>query len=109
NVGSADEVRRQPRPLVQYSQVRRQLNQQLRSYLYANLYYNPVVHDPNSRAVRMLEDLFNHLLKHPAQIGEQARKRLRKAGRQRTICDYLAGMTDRYAMQEHRRIFGSGA
>jgi dGTPase len=104
-VTSADDVRRQPTPLVQYSPARRALNLELRRYLYKNLYYNPVVHVPNLRAVRMLADLFRHFLKHPAEMGEQARKRVRSAGRYRAICDYLAGMTDRYAMLEHQRIF----
>lgn len=105
-VKSADDVRLQPKSLVQYSPTRRDLNLELRDYLYQNLYYNPVVHGPNMRAVRLLEDLFNHFLKHLDQVGEQARKRVRKVGRHRAICDYLAGMTDRYVMQEHERIFG---
>jgi dGTPase len=108
-VNSADDVRRQPRPLVQYSPARRALNLELRRYLYKNLYYNPEVHGPNSRAVRMLADLFRHFLKHPGEIGEHARKRARADGRYRAICDYLAGMTDRYAMQEHQRIFDGRA
>ncbi|MDB6108380.1 MAG: dgt [Pedosphaera sp.] len=106
DVQSADDVRLQPKPLVRYSPERRELNLELRNFLYKNLYYNPVVHGPNLRAVRMLDDLFNYYLKHPEQVGEQARKRFRKIGRHRAICDYLAGMTDRYAMQEHERIFG---
>jgi len=105
NVTSADDVRRHPVSLVQYSPARRALNIELRRYLYKNLYYNPVVHVPNSRAVGMLADLFRHFLKHPGDMGEQARKRARAAGRYRAICDYLAGMTDRYAMLEHQRIF----
>src|SRR3984957_3774774 len=63
-VKSADDVRLQPRSLVQYSPARRDLNLELRDYLYQNLYYNPVVHGPNMRAVRLLEDLFHHFLKH---------------------------------------------
>jgi dGTPase len=105
-VTSADDVRLQAKPLVQYSPVRRELNLELRDYLYKNLYYNPVVHGPNLRAVKMLDDLFAFYLKHPKEIGEQARRRARKIGRHRAICDYLAGMTDRYAMQEHARLFG---
>ncbi len=106
DVQSADDVRLQPRSLVQHSPERRELNLELRDFLYQNLYYNPVVHGPNLRAVRMLDDLFNYYLKHPGQVGEQTRKRFRKEGRHRAICDYLAGMTDRYAMQEHERVFG---
>jgi len=108
-VQSADDVRLQAKPLVAYSPERREQNLELREYLYQNLYFNPVVHGPNLRAVRMLEDLFKYYLKHVNQIGEHARKRVRKVGRERAICDYLAGMTDRYAMQDHGRIFGPAA
>src|SRR5579883_1133373 len=81
-VKSADDVRLQPKPLVRYSPGRRDLNFELRDYLYENLYFNPVVHGPNMRAVRMLEDLFGYYLKNPSQVGEQARKRIRKVGRE---------------------------
>lgn len=108
-VASADEVRLQPKSLVQYSPRRRKLNLELRAFLYQNLYYNPVVHEPNLRAVRMLEELFQFYREHPGEIGEQARKRARKVGRSRAICDYLAGMTDRYVILEHQRLFGAGA
>jgi dGTPase len=106
-VKTADDARLQPKALVQYSPERRELNLELRDYLYRHLYYNPVVHGPNLRASRMLEDLFRYYLKNPGEMGELTRKRLRKVGLHRAICDYLAGMTDRYAIQEHQRLFGS--
>jgi dGTPase len=106
-IRSADEVRSQSKSLVQYSPARRALNLELRDYLYRNLYYNKEVHRPNLRAVRMLKDLFEHYLEHPSTMGILSRKRIRKDGLHRAICDYLSGMTDRYAMQEHGRIFGS--
>ncbi|HVU08520.1 MAG TPA: deoxyguanosinetriphosphate triphosphohydrolase [Verrucomicrobiae bacterium] len=105
-VNSADDVRRFPKALIQYSAERRELNLELRDYLYKNLYYNPVVHQPNLRAVKMLEELFNYFLKHPKEIGESAQKRVKKTGLHRAVCDYLAGMTDRYVMLEYQRIFG---
>ena len=105
-VKSADEVRLQAKPLVQYSRNRRELNLELRDYLYENLYSNPLVHEPNQRAVRMMEQLFHHYLEHPQEVGEQSRKRAKKAGWRRAVCDYLAGMTDRYVIQEHLRLFG---
>ena len=104
-VKSADDVRLLS-PLVKYSDRRRKMNLELRKYLYQNLYYNPVVHEPNLRAVRMLEELFNYYTKHPNEIGERSQKRARKEGWPRAICDYLSGMTDRYAIQEHHRLFG---
>jgi dGTPase len=105
-VNSADEVRRCATPLIQHSPARHKLNLELRRYLYKNLYYNPVVHKPNLRAVKLLGELFNYYLKHPKEIGESSRRRLKKIGLHRAVCDYLAGMTDRYVMLEHRRIFG---
>ncbi|HEY1717303.1 MAG TPA: deoxyguanosinetriphosphate triphosphohydrolase [Verrucomicrobiae bacterium] len=105
-VQSADDVRRFPKALVQHSPERHKLNLELRKYLYKNLYYNPVVHQPNLRAVKLLGELFNYYLRHPKEIGESSRKRRKKFGLQRIVCDYLAGMTDRYVMLECRRIFG---
>lgn len=104
-IKTADDVRLHPKPLVQYSQERRELNLELREYLYKNVYYNPVVHEPNSRAVKMLEELFNYFRQHPQEIGGQSRKRVPDVGQARAICDYLAGMTDRYAILEHERHF----
>jgi dGTPase len=105
-VRSADDVRRCPRTLIQYSPARRALNGELRHYLYKNLYFNPVVNEPHLRAKQQLIDLFRHFLQHPKEIGESAQKRIRPAGLHRAVCDYIAGMTDRYAIQEHRRLCG---
>jgi dGTPase len=103
-VQSADEVRRQARPLVQYSPPRRQQNLALRRFLYRNLYYNPVVNEPHLRARRVLQELFAFYLEHPHELGAAARRRARRDGRERALCDYLAGMTDRYALLEHQRL-----
>jgi dGTPase len=105
-VQSADDVRLCARALVQHSPGRRKLNLELRQYLYKNLYYNPVVHRPNLHAVKLLEQLFRYYLAHPGKIGESSQRRIRKFGRHRAVCDYLAGMTDRYVMVESERIFG---
>jgi dGTPase len=105
-VKSVDDVRRFAKPLIQYSPERRKLNLELRKYLYKNLYFNAVVNEPHIRAKQLLKDLFDHYLKHPKEIGEQARKRIRKIGKYRAVCDYIAGMTDRYAIAEHQKLFG---
>jgi dGTPase len=105
-VASADDVRRQRRPLVAYSRERRRSNTELRRYLYRNLYLNPAVHGPNARAARMLGTLFRFYLRAPERLGEQARKRIPADGLHRVVGDYLAGMTDRYVMQECQRLLG---
>jgi len=108
-VQSADAVRLYPRLLVQSGARQRELNRELRRYLYRHLYYNPAVNQPHIRAKQYLRDLFRYYVKHPAEIGERARKRIRQTGRYRAVCDYLAGMTDRYLLQEHQRLFGGNA
>jgi dGTPase len=105
-VDSADAVRRRRSPLVRYSPRRKELNLELRHYLYHHLYYNPVVHEPNTRAVRMMEQLFDYYLERPAQVGGKSRRRVRSIGHHRAVCDYIAGMTDRYLIREHERVFG---
>jgi dGTPase len=105
-VKSANEVRLFPKALVQHSPERRELNLELRNYLYKNLYFNKALHVPNQRALQLLEKLFRFCLKHPGEVGEQSRRRIRKAGLHRAVCDYLAGMTDRYVRLEYERIFG---
>ena len=80
------------------------MNRQLREYLYKNLYYNPQVHEPNRRAAEMLRALFFYYLEHPEEIGRQTRRGSGKEGLHRLVCDYLAGMTDRYVVVEYRRL-----
>ncbi len=104
-VNSADEVRQHAKALVHYSPARRCQNLELRKFLYKNLYYNPTVNEPHLRARRVIEELFVYFLQHHGEIGSIARKQARRDGWHRAICDYLAGMTDRYALQEHQRIF----
>lgn len=103
-VMTADEVRLHPRLLVQYSPARKRENQQMRKYLYQNLYYSKQVDEANTRAVEMLEELFKYYLEHPKDIGAQSSRRLQKIGLHRAVCDYIAGMTDRYAWDEYRRL-----
>ena len=82
-------------------------NRALRRFLYKNLYYHPRVADVNQNACRMLREVFGGYLKKPALLGKTTAKRIGKDGLHRTVCDYLSGMTDRYLLEEHARLFGS--
>ena len=63
---------------MQHSPERSELNLELRNYLYKNLYFNKSLHVPNRRALQLLEKLFRFYLKHPGEIGEQSRRRIRR-------------------------------
>ena len=103
---SADDVRLFPEGLVQYSPERRELNLELRDYLYKNLYYNPVVYRAQPARAENARTTFQ-LLPRPPEGNRRRRAAsvIRKIGLHRAVCDYLAGMTDRYVALEYKRIF----
>ncbi len=103
-VQSADGVRRQPAPLIRYSDELFEANRALRKFLYANVYYHPRVAEVNQSACEMLRKVFEAYIVDPVQLGEAATRRIDKEGLHRTVCDYIAGMTDRYLMEEHQRL-----
>lgn len=103
-VQSADEVRRQPLPLICYSEALLEANRELRRFLYKNVYYHPRVAEVNRRACEMLRAVFEAYVLAPERLGEAATKRIETEGLHRTICDYIAGMTDRYLLEEHARL-----
>jgi dGTPase len=102
-VQHADEARHKPEPLIRYSDDLFQANHGLRKFLYQNVYYDPRVSEVNKRACEMLRQVFQTYLADPDKLGETAAKRIESEGLQRTVCDYIAGMTDRYLMEEHAR------
>jgi dGTPase len=104
SIRSADEARRQPAPLVSYSDGLWQANRELRRFLYKNVYYHPRVAEVNRRACEMLRSVFEAYVIAPDLLGDAAAKRIESEGLHRTICDYIAGMTDRYLLEEHERL-----
>ena len=108
-VQGADEARQQPARLIRYSDDLFRANRDLRKFLYQNVYYNPRVSEVNRRACEMLRQVFQAYLADPDKLGETAAKRIETEGLHRTVCDYIAGMTDRYLMEEHARITKVGA
>jgi len=107
-VRSADDVRRQTAPLIRYSDELAKANRALRKFLYQNVYYHPRVAEVNQRACEMLGRVFEAYLADPDRLGEGAMRRVENEGLHRTVCDYIAGMTDRYVMEEYERIAGRG-
>ncbi|MDG2125513.1 MAG: deoxyguanosinetriphosphate triphosphohydrolase [Verrucomicrobiales bacterium] len=103
-VRTADDVRRCDRPLAGYSDRRRKQNAELRKFLYRNLYYHPEVAGPNQRGCGMIEGVFGHYFMNPDKLGGRTSERLERDGLERTVCDYVSGMTDRFLMEEAARL-----
>ena len=104
-VETADDIRRHPELLIGYSEQTAAEAKALRSFLYANLYFHPEVNEANQRACDMMADVFNAYIKDPSQIGREATRRVPNCGLYRAAGDYIAGMTDRYLLREHARLF----
>lgn len=108
-VQTADDIRRLGRPLAAFSPEMQQVHQQLRAFLMEKMYRHYKVNRMTSKARRLVKQLFTIFMAEPECLPTMWRKRVvavqtptEKAG---IIADYIAGMTDRFAMQEHRRLF----
>jgi dGTPase len=80
----------------------------LRAFLHERMYRHWRVNRSRSQARRILAQMFALYVAEPDVLPAEWYARLREmdeAGRARVICDYIAGMTDRYAIEEHRRLF----
>ncbi|GAB4477568.1 MAG: deoxyguanosinetriphosphate triphosphohydrolase [Anaerolineae bacterium] len=80
---------------------------QLKDFLYENMYNHYRVVRMAKKAERILIELFNAYLREPKQLPDSVKRRWREDGDslERIICDYIAGMTDRYALQEYEKLF----
>ena len=79
----------------------------MRRFLFQNLYYHPKVVEPYRRACARLEEVFGAYLQAPERLGQATAARVETDGLHRTVCDYVSGMTDRYLLDEHTRLFRS--
>jgi len=76
----------------------------LRKFLFEYVYWHPDVHKANEDAVEMMRKLFLYYVEHPEVMGRKARARIATDGVWRTACDYVSGMTDRYALEEFEKF-----
>jgi len=102
-VQSRDDVRNQS-VLIRYGDDLAEANRALRKFLYQNVYYHPRVAEVNKRACEMLRRVFESYVLDPSRLGDTAARRIESEGLHRTVCDYIAGMTDRYLMEEYARV-----
>ncbi len=102
----ADAVRRAP-PLVAFSERARRENEELKGFLMERLYRHAQVLRMTGKARRIVRELYAAFVDEPRMLGAEHAERHRREG-ERAIADYIAGMTDRYAIREHRRLFQVG-
>ena len=79
--------------------------QNLRSFMFERVYRNPVAKGEENRAKDMLCRLFEHYIQHPEDLPEDFQPQMSFDGLERTVCDYIAGMTDKYAVDKYTELF----
>lgn len=91
--------------VIGYSGKMQQPNREIKDFLYSDLYRHHRVVRMAVRAKRVLSSIFESYVKEPNMLPRDFKTLIDERGLKRTICDYLAGMTDRYAIEEYERLF----
>ena len=106
-IDSADGVRRLGRPVAAFSATMQAHVRAVKEFLFANMYRHDHVNRMTADARRMVRDLFMAILDDPKHLPEDWRRKAENGGTQATaqvVADYIAGMTDRFAIEQHRRL-----
>ncbi len=96
------------RPMIGFSEAMLERLNPLRRFLFTRMYRHPSVNRMMSKAKRVLAEMFRLLMDEPDLLPDEWRvqaKGCRDSARARIVADYIAGMTDRYALKEHRALF----
>ncbi len=104
---SLEDVRRRKGPIAGFSPEMARMNRELKAFLMKNLYHHYRVIRMADKAERIISELFGAYAREPKLLppGNYTRIESKKDPAKRVICDYIAGMTDRFALKEYRRLF----
>ena len=91
--------------VIGFSEEMSRRNRELKDFLYNKMYRHYRVVRMQVKAERIIEELFNAYHAEPTTLPDQFQAFIDQRGLERTICDYIAGMTDRYAIEEHQKLF----
>jgi dGTPase len=106
--GHADAVRKLPHALIRFSGQMHENNRVLQSFLASHMYHHTKVMMIMERARRVIRDLFEAYMEDPDLLPQGWREdgfADDRSGFARQVCDFIAGMTDRYALDQHKRLF----
>lgn len=106
---SVEDVRRHPQRLAEFSPEAAEQIRELKKFLYARLYEQPVISEERERSVDALEQLFRFYLDQPARMPGYYFEQAQREPRHRVVCDYIAGMTDHFLLRQHRELLGAAA
>ncbi|GAH89647.1 unnamed protein product, partial [marine sediment metagenome] len=104
-IKSVNELQRLPYNVVGFSEDMHRRNRQLKDFLYTQLYRHYRVVRMAVKSERIISELFQAYRSEPTMLPGHVQEFIEQYGLERTICDYIAGMTDRFAIKEHKKLF----
>ena len=104
-IRTLEDIRKAPRLIPSFSDEVGDKNRELKTYLFKHMYTHYRVHRMKSKARRILESLFLAYQQDPALLPSRYQQKAKTEGKERIICDYIAGMTDRFAIEEYEKLF----
>src|SRR5215467_4640988 len=104
-VGSVEDVRRFPRRLFAFSPEIDRERREIKDFLYRQVYFSTMLQPDKKQAEQVIADLFAFFIKSPRELPVGYQEKSRYEPLHRIVCDYIAGMTDSYILEQHRRFF----
>jgi dGTPase len=102
---SVDDIRGAGYPVASFSENMTGEMSELRQFLFDEFYFHPRLQNIMNGAQKIVRDLFSHFLQAPESLPEEWRQKAEAGQKGRVISDFVAGMTDRLALETHRRLF----
>lgn len=106
-VASVEDVRRYPQRLFAFSPEVDKERKQIKEFLYQNVYYSPAQQRDKQQAEQVIAEMFAFFIKSPRELPASYQEKTRSEPLHRIVCDYVAGMTDSYILEQHRRFCGA--
>jgi dGTPase len=104
-IKSLEDVRAAKENIVQFSDSTRKLNRQLKEFLFGKMYRHYRMIRMADKAKRIIAQLFEVYMDNSDQLPPSFRHQFKDEDKMQFICDYIAGMTDRFALQEYKKLF----
>jgi dGTPase len=105
NIKTPLDVRNAGKNVVEFSEATKKLNGELKDFLFDKMYRHYRMIRMADKAKRIITQLFEAYLEDSNQLPPSFRERLKNEDQMQLICDYIAGMTDRFALQEYKKLF----
>ena len=103
-VERVEDVRKFPRRLFAFSPEVDKERQQIKEFLYRTVYLNPALERDKKQAEQVISEMFAFFIKSPRELPAAYQEKTRHEPLHRIVCDFIAGMTDRYVLEQHRRF-----